>query len=324
MKSVLITGASSGFGRNVAVAMAELGWHVFASMRRVDKGQPMVADAALLENGRVDLIEMDVTSQESIDLAVAQVLSMTGGKIDALFNNAGYSILGAFEDMDESHWRAQMNTNFFGTLAVTKAVLPAMRQAESGRILVTSSNAANTPHPMLSLYAASKWALEGWAEALAMEVAPFGITVALAQPGAHRTPFASNVIPVMHADSAYAEWLAQAMPGVAKLDEWGRSADAATATLVELLTTDQPSFRTALGGDTEIFSGLKSSYPYELRAAILSAIVDLPRPNAFIKRPVPALPMAPAVDALLDAVAQSQELRATLADIIARTAAGRQ
>ena len=177
MESVLITGASSGFGRDVALALANAGRWVFASMRDISKGAALLEEAAHNPNGRITLIELDVTDAASIGRGVDAVLDAAGGTLDALLANAGIGVMGPFEELSDEICRRQMETNFFGTLAVARAVIPAMRRAGRGRIVVMSSNSVNSPSPFMSMYAASKWALEGWAEALAMEVAPFGVDV---------------------------------------------------------------------------------------------------------------------------------------------------
>ena len=194
MKTVMVSGASSGFGLEVSIELARRGWRVFAAMRAPEKADELRQAAA--KAGVADQIEtvaLDLCDQKSIARAAAQVLAGCNGRLDALLNNAGYSVLGAFEDISEEDCRRQMETNFFGPLALTRHLLPAMRAQGHGRIVIVSSNAVNTPHPMLTMYAASKWALEGWAEGLAMEVSPFGLDVVVVQPGAHRTPFANHV-----------------------------------------------------------------------------------------------------------------------------------
>jgi NAD(P)-dependent dehydrogenase (short-subunit alcohol dehydrogenase family) len=259
-------------------------------MRALERGEPLMKEAEKEGLGdRISLVELDVTDTGSIEAGITAILEKTGGRLDALLNNAGYSILGAFEDLSDADWRKQMDTNFFGALSVTRAVLPAMREAGKGRIVIVSSNAVNTPHPMLSLYAASKWALEGWAEGLAMEVAPFGIDVAIVQPGAHRTPFAQHVVPVMPEDSPYRQWMEAAMPGVQNLDRWGRDPALATGPIVSAVADPSPPFRRPVGEDSEAFSLLKGLFPYEVRAWAARAIAGLPGPGAFAKQaPQPA------------------------------------
>lgn len=276
-RSVLVTGASSGFGRNAVLDLAADGWRVFASMRDIGMGRALMAEAG----DAVTLLPLDVTDDKSIQSAVALAEADIGGALDAVLNNAGYAAIGAFEDLPDAECRRQMETNFFGTLAVTRAVLPAMRRAGRGRIVVVTSNAVNTPHPMLTMYAASKWALEGWAEGLAMEVAPFGIEVVVVQPGAHRTPFATNIVPILPEGSAYMRWIAAVAPGIANLDRWGRNADCARGPIMASIGDIAPPFRTAIGEDAVFFAGLKGAMPFEARALALRALVGAPAPGAF-------------------------------------------
>lgn len=282
MKSILITGASSGFGMNTALALAKAGWRVFATSRDPAKGG--LKEAAIAEGvqNNIELLALDVTNNESVEQTVTTVLRKTGGTLDALLNNAGYSAMGAFEDWSDEECRRQMDTNFFGTLAVTRAVLPIMRKAQQGRIIVVSSNSVNAPHPMLAMYAASKWALEGWAEAMAMELAPFGVEIVLVQPGAHRTPFAQHVKPIFPEGSAYKQWMEVAMPGIGNLDAWGRDPQKAMAQIVAAITEPNPPFRRAIGEDTIAFSTLKGLFPYEVRAWAVRAIVGVPLAGQFV------------------------------------------
>lgn len=305
-KELLVTGSSTGFGAGVAIAMAARGWRVFASMRDMTKAPALLeqADKAGVAS-RIVPLRIDVTDAASVDAGVAEVLEATGGRIDAVLSNAGYSVLGAFEDVDDKATRAQMETNFFGALAVARAVLPAMRQAQAGRIVIVSSNAVNTPHPLLSTYAASKWALEGWAEALAMELAPFGIGVSVVQPGAHRTPFAGNVQFVAPDESPYRQWMQTVMPGIGELDRWGRDPDLAIPPIVAALENPQAAFRIAIGEDTQVFSALKGAAPYEVRAFALRAITGAPGPDAFVNRPSPGTEAWPVASEVLGRVAQA-------------------
>jgi NAD(P)-dependent dehydrogenase (short-subunit alcohol dehydrogenase family) len=281
MKTVLITGASSGFGHGAAIELAKGGWRVFAAMRNVARAGTLFAETSGADlAGEIIPVELDVTDAGLIASGVAQVLDQAGGQLDVLVNNAGYSMLGAFEDLSDAECRAQMDTNFFGALAVTRAVLPAMRALGHGRLVVITSNAVNAPHPLLSMYAASKWALEGWAEGLAMEVAPFGVEVTVLQPGAHRTPFAQNVQFVQPESSAYRDWLAEAMPGIGKLDQWGRDPSLAVEAIVEAVIAPEVPFRRAIGEDTRLFAMLKGLAPYETRAWLLRQIAGLPAPKA--------------------------------------------
>jgi len=188
MAVVLITGCGSGFGRLMAQEFARRGDEVYASMR-VIPGQAVLQ--ALDGTGSIHPLELDVTSSACIEEAVGAVLT-DAGRIDILVNNAGMHRLGAFEDMPESELRLMMETNFFGALRVTRAVLPAMREQRTGHVVMMSSVGALLARPIDAYYCASKSALEAAAEALHYEVARFGIRVSMIEPGAFRTDIAEK------------------------------------------------------------------------------------------------------------------------------------
>jgi NAD(P)-dependent dehydrogenase (short-subunit alcohol dehydrogenase family) len=318
MKTVLVTGASSGFGRGVSVELAKRGWRVFAAMRDTAKQESLMQAAKETGvAGQIEVVELDVTDEASVKAAVAEVQARAGGALDALLNNAGYSVLGAFEDLSDEDCRRQMETNFFGVLSVTRAILPAMREAGRGRIVVVTSNAVNSPHPLLTMYAASKWALEGWAEGLAMEIAPYGVEVALIQPGAHRTEFAGNVHFVSATGGAYAKWVDAALPGISNLDAWGRDPALAVGPIADAVSAPAVPFRQQLGEDSTIFAALKGSMPFETRALLLRAICGLPAPGAFAAgdtRDVPGYPVLTQVlEKVIEGVSSDNGLAGTIA-----------
>ncbi len=183
---VLVTGASSGIGKACAEFLVARGCRVYGTSRHASRvlAERATPDFAPL----LRMIPLDVTSGESVDAAIGLVLACEG-RIDAVVNNAGFGIAGAAEltTMDEA--REQFETNFFGTVRVCRAVLPVMRQQGSGRILNVSSIAGQIGIPFQAFYSASKFAIEGFTEALRMEVAPFGIAVVLIEPGDFRTGF---------------------------------------------------------------------------------------------------------------------------------------
>ena len=134
MKSVLITGTSTGIGRSTAVELAKRGWRVFATMRDTDKA--LALGSALVDSGvqgRVEIVQLDVTDTASIRNAVATTLAKSGGTLDAIVHNAGVSIAGAFEDLPDTEVRRVMETNFFGVLALTRALLPTLRAQRRAR-----------------------------------------------------------------------------------------------------------------------------------------------------------------------------------------------
>ncbi|GAA3579753.1 oxidoreductase [Amycolatopsis ultiminotia] len=178
-----ITGSSTGFGRVLAETLLTQGERVVATARDTTT----LADLA----GRAFVARLDVTDPESVRTAVAAAIAEYG-RIDVLVNNAGHGLLGALEELSDEQTRRVLETNVFGVLAVTRAVLPHLRAQRSGHIVQLSSVGGVVGNPGHALYATSKFALEGMSEALAGEVAPLGIRVSIVEPGPFRTDFAGR------------------------------------------------------------------------------------------------------------------------------------
>jgi len=196
-KVAVVTGSSSGFGLLTVVDLVKAGFFVVATMRQLDRRTRL--DEALARGGRdlsfrVEVRQLDVTDFERIP-AVMSEIARAHGRIDVLVNNAGFALGGFAEDVLLDELRLQVETNFFGQVAVTKAVLPSMRAQGSGHIIMVSSILGLMGQPMVSSYCASKHALEGWAEALRIELRSLGIKVVLVEPGAYKTDiWTRNVI----------------------------------------------------------------------------------------------------------------------------------
>ena len=197
-KTWFITGTSSGFGRAFATYALEKGYNVAATARNPGKLDDLVAQAP----DRVLALALDVDRPGDAEAAVGAALERFG-RIDVLINNAGYGILGAVEETPENELRALMETNFFGAAAVIKAGLPALRAQGSGAIVNISSLGGQLSFAGFSAYSASKFALEGLSEALAQEVAPFGIKVLIVEPGNFRTNLLGSGTRRMPAMDAY-------------------------------------------------------------------------------------------------------------------------
>ena len=183
----LITGCSTGFGREIALAALSAGYRVVVTARKLDS----ITDLATRFPDRALAVALDITDSAQIEQAVTQALSHFG-QIDVLVNNAGYGYVAAVEEGEDSAVRDLFETNFFGALALTKAIIPHMRNRQSGRIINNSSQAGLMANPGTGYYSASKYALEGLMEALAKELAPFNIQVSSVQPGAFRTDWAGR------------------------------------------------------------------------------------------------------------------------------------
>ena len=176
-KVALVTGVSSGIGREIAQLLVELGARVFGTVRDHRSTASLAG---------VELIHMDVTNDGSVTEAVRSLL-LRAGEIHALVNNAGYALLGGLEETSLSEAQQQFDTNFFGVLRMTQAVLPSMRRLGYGRIINISSILGLLPGPYMGIYAASKHALEGYTETLDHEVRTFGIRAVLVEPAFTKT-----------------------------------------------------------------------------------------------------------------------------------------
>jgi NAD(P)-dependent dehydrogenase (short-subunit alcohol dehydrogenase family) len=182
-----LTGASSGFGAEMAKAIIDSGDKVAATFRKSEQASSF---SQQYNSNALGLV-LDVTKTESIGPALQQAID-NFGRIDVLVNNAGYGTIGAIEEFSLEEIRAQMETNFFGAVAVTKEAIPILREQGSGHIVQISSQSGFRAMAGFGVYNASKFALEGFSEALAQEMAPFGIRVTIVEPGPFRTQFLSG------------------------------------------------------------------------------------------------------------------------------------
>ena len=181
---VLVTGASSGIGQAVASAFAAKGFEVFGTSRNPQRTEPIAG---------VELVTLDVTDAASVAAAVATVIQRAG-RIDILVNNAGSGVFGAAEESSDAQAQELFETNFFGLVRVTRAVLPHLRAQGSGRIINVASVLGFLPAPYGALYAASKYAVEGYSESLDHETRDFGIRVLVVEPAYTNTSFEANAI----------------------------------------------------------------------------------------------------------------------------------
>jgi NAD(P)-dependent dehydrogenase (short-subunit alcohol dehydrogenase family) len=186
-RSILITGCSSGIGQCATHGMQERGWRVFATARKP-------ADIEALKATGVTALYLDYTVPASIAAAADAVFAATGGTLDALFNNGAYGQPGALEDVSTDVLRAQFEANFFGWHELTRRVIPAMRRQGHGRIVMCSSVLGVISIGFRGSYAATKFALEGYSDALRIELADAGIQVSVIEPGPIRTRFTANAI----------------------------------------------------------------------------------------------------------------------------------
>ena len=188
----IVTGSSSGIGLDTSITLAQNGFLTYATMRNLDKGS-VIETAAEKEKIPIRVVELDVTDDRSVKDAIQHIISEIG-KIDVLVNNAGYGLVGAFEDLSMEEIKSQYETNVFGLMRVTQKVLPIMRKQESGIIVNVSSGAGIFGYPRGSAYVSTKFAVEGLTESISYELESFGIKVVLIEPDFIRTNFANAMI----------------------------------------------------------------------------------------------------------------------------------
>lgn len=274
MTSVLVTGTSSGIGLATVVAMSRRGWTVYASMRDLGRRGPL--DAAVAGTpGTVHVLQLDVTDEDSIRRAAEEVVKCSGGELDALVHNAGVPAPGFFAAAGPAALREAIGTNLFGTASLTAALLPAMRAAGKGRIVVMSSVAAFVAGPALSAYTASKWALEGWCESLAMELAPLGIDVVLVEPGSFETPIWGR--PVAEAtDEVYRRWSDAMRRRSGARPKRGDPAVVGER-VAAIVASLHPKFRNPVGADAWAGRLAGALVPYPLRSRVVRLATGAPR-----------------------------------------------
>jgi NAD(P)-dependent dehydrogenase (short-subunit alcohol dehydrogenase family) len=201
-KTIFITGASSGLGKATAILFANKGWNVIATMRNPEK------ETELTQISNVTIMPLDVTSLEQIEATARQVIE--SGGVDVVFNNAGYGLAGPLEGTTDEQLVAELDTNLLGVIRVTKAFIPHFREKKAGLFITTTSIGGLVALPFNSVYHATKWALEGWSESMAFELAKFGIGIKTVSPGGITTDFASRSL-VLTQHDAYDELVGKVM-----------------------------------------------------------------------------------------------------------------
>lgn len=243
----LVTGISSGIGKAMAEAALERGDTVIGTVRNAEQGETFAA----LAPGRAIPCQIDLTERERVMVAITESLNEAGG-VDIVVNCAGYGLAGAVEELSDNEIRHQMETNFFGTLEVVQAALPFMRRQRSGHIFNVSSTAGVIGYPGLALYNASKFAVEGLSEGLAVEVKHLGIRVTIVELDGFRTNWssASAIIRASKKIDDYSASAGQTDSGLTKLDgnQQGDPAKAAQAIILAATSEEHP-LRLILGTD---------------------------------------------------------------------------
>ncbi len=254
MKNWFITGISSGLGKALAESVIENGDFVIGTYRN----QSQVNEFNTKYAGKAHSILLDITSEQNIEKSVSKIISEFG-KIDVLVNNAGIGFAGAVEETSMKEVKDVFDANFFGTLKITQTVLPYMRKAKSGNIVQISSHGGVKAFAGFGIYNASKFAVEGFSEALAQEVAPLGIKVSIVEPGPFRTKFAGNGLGLAKKEIDDYSETAGAFRTKLKSVDGKQEGDPikASKAIIDLVNSENPTLRLPLGKVALMTIGMK-------------------------------------------------------------------
>jgi NADP-dependent 3-hydroxy acid dehydrogenase YdfG len=264
-KTIFITGASTGIGKITASYFAEKGWNVAATMRNTEKG------ADLLISPQIKLYTLDVLDTNSIEAALAQTI-VDFGDIDVVFNNAGYALVGAFEAMTQEQIKKQFDTNVFGVMNVTKAILPHFREKKNGTIITTSSMGGLLTFPLYSVYHGTKWAIEGFMESLQFELKQFNIKVKNIEPGAIQTEF-TNAIDFVSLPM-YDNYVSKAHQNMLDTYKTAPTADVVAKKVWQAANDDSNRLRYPIGNQSPLLLFLRRVLPNSWFFAIVRMVVE--------------------------------------------------
>jgi NAD(P)-dependent dehydrogenase (short-subunit alcohol dehydrogenase family) len=247
-----ITGASRGLGRELARAVLAAGHRVAATARKPEDVADLVASAP----GRAVALRLDVTEPAEAAAALAAARERLGG-LDVVVNNAGYANVGSVEDLAPDDFRAQVDTDFFGVVNVTRAAIPFLRAQRSGHVIQVSSIGGRMATPGLAAYQASKWAVGGFSEVVAQEVAPFGVKVTIVEPGGMRTDWAGSSMRVDPVTPAYEATIGLFQKHIRE-NQQGAQTDPAKAAraILEVAAVPDPPLHLLLGSDAVFLAGV--------------------------------------------------------------------
>lgn len=261
----LVTGASSGFGLLVSIALAREGYRVVASMRNIENKETL--ETAAREAGvweQIEVVSLDVTDFAAAESVVHDVIHRYG-RIDVLVNNAGFAVGGFVEELALEEWERQFATNVFGLIAVTKAVLPVMRTQRSGKIINISSISGRVGFPAMGPYAASKFAVEGFSESLRLEMLPYGVYVVLIEPGSYKTNIWSKGLQgvSVRSDSPYAKEMKTILQYVNRIAKTAPPPDEVIEQIVKVVQSPAPRLRYPVGRGVKWVLRLKNWLPWK-------------------------------------------------------------
>jgi NAD(P)-dependent dehydrogenase (short-subunit alcohol dehydrogenase family) len=257
-KVAVVTGSSTGIGYETSLILARNGFLTYATMRNLNKSEN-IKSVATKENLPIQTKQLDVTDDLSVKNAI-QSISSEAGHIDVLVNNAGYGLNGAFEDLAMDEIKAQYETNVFGLIRTTQAVLPIMRRQKSGTIINISSGAGRFGFPNGSAYVSTKFAVEGLSESMSYELEPFGIRVVIVEPGVIRTNFGDGLIIAKKSqdpNSPYSQMMKKVATGFEEMMKNASSPDLVAKVVLNAIRDKNPSLRYLAGDDVEKWLGGK-------------------------------------------------------------------
>jgi NAD(P)-dependent dehydrogenase (short-subunit alcohol dehydrogenase family) len=249
-KIAVVTGSSSGIGFETSLLLAKNGFHTYATVRNPDKAKAIrdISDKGELP---IRVVELDVDSDKSVENAIDRI-NDESKRIDVLVNNAGYSLLGALDDLSMDEIKAQFETNLFGAIRVMKAVLPIMRKQQGGTIVNVSSTVGRIGLPLISAYSGTKFALEGVSESMRYETDSLGIKIILIEPGVIRSNFVSNGIVGRKAaepSSPYAPLVETFQKAGARIYEQATRPEEVAEMILKAVRIDNPELRYLVGND---------------------------------------------------------------------------
>lgn len=264
---IFITGASGGFGKAFVRSLVRAGYRVFGTSRYPEKVQ---IDDLEGYAANFNLLEMDVNSSLSVKKAIHQVLEMTD-RLDVVVNSAGYALAGSIEDTTIEEVQEIFNTNFFGVHRVCREVIPIMRKKGGGRIINIGSLIGLVGIPFQAFYAATKYALEGYTEALRLELEPFHIRVSLVEPGDFHTTLTEHrkIARQCNSDSVYWSRFSKVIKEVEKAERNGESPEKLAALIEKIISSPSPRLRYRIGPSSSII-GLKPLLPESLALKIIN------------------------------------------------------
>ena len=259
-KVAVVTGSSSGIGLETALTLARNRFLTYATMRNLAKSDN-IKSVADKDNLPIRIVQLDVTDDTSVNNAFQSIIKETG-RIDILVNNAGYALSGAFEDLSLEEIKNQYDTNFYGIIRTTQAVLPIMRKQRLGRIINISSGLGLFGFPGMSAYSSTKFAMEGLSESMAYELEQFGIKVILIEPGVIRTNMGNSIViakKVQDSSSPYSQMMQKMGNNFKKFTENASSVDVVAKIVQEAATSEKPHLRYLAGKDMEMWMQNKNS-----------------------------------------------------------------